>query len=145
MTPAQQSALESVVGRALTQDEITQLDPLVTARNDVAIAQVLSVGRARPKSTPIGIGTVLAVMAPNGGAFLDSLEAIGASDPNIKWVLKLIEQGTFDVGMPASRQQMTAYAQAVPSIAEGIYALLQLGLEPDPIQISSVSGALNNG
>jgi len=145
MTPAQQSALESVVGRALTQDEIAQLDPLLAIRNDVAIAQVLSVGRTRLKSTPIGIGTILAVMAPNGGAFLDSLEAIGASDPNIKWLIKLIEQGTFDVGMPASRQQMTVYAQAVPSIADGINALLQLGVEDDSIQINVVSDALNLG
>jgi len=145
MTPAQQSALESVVGRSLTEAEIAQLDPLLAIRNDVAIAQVLSVGRTRLKSTPIGIGTILAVMALNGGAFLDSLEAMGASDPNIKWLLKLIERGAFDIGMPASRQQMTAYAQAVPSIAEGINALLQLGLEPDPIQISAVSEALNNG
>lgn len=143
MTEAQLQALESVVGRSLTEAEIAQLDPLVTARNDVAIAQIISVGRARLKPAPIGIGTILAVMAPNGGAFLDSLEAIGASDANIKWLLKLIERGAFDIGMPASRQQMLAYAQAVPSLAEGINALLQLGIEGDPIHYNTVSDALN--
>ena len=143
MTPAQQSALESVVGRALTQDEIDQIDPLLTSRNDMQIAEILSAGRTRLKSTPIGIGTILGVMAPNGGAFLDALETMGATDANVKWLLKLIERGAFDIGLEASRAQMQAYAQAVPALADAINALLQLGTEPDPIHYNKFSDALN--
>lgn len=145
MTPAQQAALESVVGRALTQTEIDQIDPLLDYNNrqDVQIAEILSAGRTRLKSTPIGIGTVLAVMAPNGGAFLDALETMGTTDANVKWLLKLIERGAFDIGLGASRAQMLAYAQAVPELAAAVNALLQLGIEPDPIHYNKFSDALN--
>ena len=145
MTPAQQAALESVAERPLTQMEIEQIDPMLDPNNrqDVQIAEILSAGRTRLKSTPIGIGTVLAVMAPNGGAFLDALETMGATDANVKWLLKLIERGAFDIGLEASRAQMQAYAQAVPALADGINALLQLGMEPDPIHYNKFSDALN--
>lgn len=145
MTPEQQSALESVVGRALTQDEIAQIDPLLDYNNrqDVQIAEILSAGRTRLKSTPIGFGTILAVMAPNGGEFLNSLETMGATDANVKWLLRLIERGAFDIGLESSRTQMQAYAQAVPSLADAVNALLQLGTEPDPIHYNKFSDALN--
>lgn len=145
MTPAQQTALESVVGRALTQTEIDQIDPLLDYNNrqDVQIAEILSAGRVRAKSTPIGIGTILGAMAPHGGAFLDALETMGANDSNLKWLLKLIERGAFDIGLESSRAQMQAYAQAVPSLADAINALLQLGTEPAPIHYNKVSDALN--
>ena len=145
MTPAQQAALEAVAERPLTQMEIEQIDPMLDPNNrqDVQIAEILSAGRTRLKSTPIGIGTVLAVMAPNGGAFLDALETMGATDANVKWLLKLIERGAFDIGLEASRAQMQAYAQAVPALADGINALLQLGMEPDPIHYNKFSDALN--
>ena len=145
MTPAQQAALESVVGRVLTQDEIAQIDPLLDYNNrqDVQIAEILSAGRTRLKSTPIGIGTILAVMAPSGGEFLNSLETMGAADANVKWLLKLIERGAFDIGLEASRAQMQAYAQAVPALADAVDALLQLGTEPDPIHYNKFSDALN--
>lgn len=143
MTPQQQTALEWLIGRSLTQAEIEQIDPLLPSRNDVQIASILSVGRTRLRSHMIGIGTILAVMAPNGGAFLDSLETLGATDSNVKWLLKLIERGAFDIGLAASRDQMQAYAQSVPALAPAVSALLQLGTEPDPIHYNTVSDALN--
>ena len=142
MTPAQQTALESIVGRSLTADEITSIDPLLPDRNDVAIAALLP-PKVLIQSTPIGIGTILAVLAPNGGAFLDALESAGTSDPNVKWALKLIEQSNFDVGMAATRQQMQAFAQAVPSFADGIAALLATAERSEPIHYNAVSDALN--
>ena len=110
MTPAQQTALEGLIGRPLTAGEISSLDPLLSNRNDVSIAAILSVGRFRTQPTPIGIGTVLAVMAPSGGDFLNALESMGAADSNVKWALKMIEQGTFDVGHPVTRAQLQAFA-----------------------------------
>jgi len=143
MTPAQQTALEGLIGRPLTAGEISSLDPLLSNRNDVSIAAILSVGRFRTQPTPIGIGTVLAVMAPSGGDFLNALESMGAADSNVKWALKMIEQGTFDVGHPVTRAQLQAFAGAVPAMSAAIAALLVVAESPDPIQVGAVSDALN--
>lgn len=143
MTPSQQAALEALSGSPLTPEQITAIDLAIGVRNDVSIAEALSQGRVSIKSRPVGIGTILAVMAPDGGTFLDTLETLGASDANIKWALKLIEKGEFDVGMDATRTQLTAYATAVPAIAPGINALLALAETPAPIHYNAVSDALN--
>ena len=142
MTPAQLAALESVAGKALTPEQIAAIEPLLPERNDVAIASILP-AKVVIVSTPIGIGTILAVLAPNGGAFLDALEAAGQSDPNVKWALKLIEQSNFDVGMAATRAQMVAFAQAAPVFADGIAALLAPAERAEPIPYNAVSDALN--
>ena len=143
MTPAQQTALEGLVGRSLTTEEITSLDLLLPLRNDVAIAAILSVGRVITRPTPIGIGTVLAVMAPAGGDFLNALESIGAADSNVKWALKMIEQGTFDVGHQVTRAQLNDFAIKAPAMSAAIAALMSVAESPDPIQVGAVSDALN--
>lgn len=143
MTPAQKSALEAVAGRALTADEIAAIDPLLPERNDVAIAGVLSSGRVRVEPKRVGIGTILATMRPNGGAFLDALEQLASTDSNIKWTLKLIEQSNFDIGLPATRDELTAFAAAHPALAANIAALLAVAEIADPIHYNAVSDALN--
>lgn len=142
MTPAQQDALDSVAGKALTAEQLAAIEPFLADRNDVAIAALLPPKVTR-QSNPIGIGTILAVLAPNGGSFLDALEAAGQSDPNVKWSLKLIEQSNFDVGMSATRAQMVAFAQAAPAFADGIAALLATAERSEPIHYNAVSDALN--
>lgn len=142
MTPAQQFALESVAGQSLTAEQISAIEPYLAERNDVAIAAILP-PKVAIVSTPIGIGTILAVLSPNGGAFLDALESAGQSDPNVKWALKLIEQSNFDVGMSATRAQMVAFAQAAPAFADGIAALLATAERSEPIHYNAVSDALN--
>jgi len=144
MTPAQQTALEGLIGRPLTAGEISSLDPLLPDRNDVSIAAILSVGRTRTQPTPIGIGTVLAVMAPQGGDFLNTLETLGAQYSNVKWALKMIEQGTFDVGHPVTRAQLQAFAGAVPAMAPAIEALLDVAVHPDLVSVDTVSAILNS-
>ena len=142
MTPSQQAALESVAGKSLTPEQIAAIDPYLADRNDVAIASMLP-AKVTVISTPIGIGTILATLAPNGGAFLDALETAGQSDANVKWALKLIEQSNFDVGMAATRAQMVAFAQAAPAFADGIAALLATAEHQEPIHYNTVSDALN--
>lgn len=143
MNQAQQSALEGLISRSLNGDEIAAIDPLLPERNDVAIAAILSTGRVKTQPTPIGIGTVLAVMAPSGGEFLNALESMGASDANVKWALKMIEQSTFDVGHPVTRAQLEAFAGAVPEMAAAVGALLAVAEVADPIHYNTVSDALN--
>lgn len=143
MTPAQQLSLEGLISRELTGDEIAEIDPLLPDRNDVAIAAIISAGRVKTQPTPIGIGTVLAVMAPSGGEFLNALESMGATDANVKWALKMIEQRTFDVGHPVTRAQLEAFAVAVPTMATAIAALMAVAEVADPIHYNAVSDALN--
>ena len=143
MTPAQQSALEAVAGRALTGEEIAAIDLLLPERNDVAIAAILSTGRVKTQPTLIGIGTVLAVMAHSGGEFLNALESMGATDANVKWALKMIEQQTFDVGHAVTRAQLDSFAGASPEMAAAVGALLDVAEVADPINYNAVSDALN--
>lgn len=107
-----------------------------------AIAEALSAGRTKVQATPIGIGTVLAVMAPVGGEFLNALEALGAADANVKWALKMIEQATFDVGHPVTRAQLEAFSVNAPTMADGIAALLALAVVPDLVTSQEVTKAL---
>lgn len=112
-------------------------------RDDTAIAAALSIGRTKIVPTPIGIGTVLSVMAPFGGEFLNTLETIGASDANVKWALRMIEQASFDVGHPVTRAQLEAFAGAVPAMAGAVNALLNVAVIPDLVSVGEVSDTLN--
>ncbi len=150
MAPTQQAALEGLVNRDLSADEITAIDLLLGDRNDVAIAAILSVGRTRIESKQIGRGTILAVMAPMGGLFLGTLRDIGDTRPrtidsaNVAEVVGLIDRGEFDIGMEASRVQLQLFASANADIAPGIAALLALPVVPDPLSVAAVSAILNS-
>ena len=54
----------------ITLDEIRLLSPEITEQqNTQLIADTLSIGRIKLIERFVGIGTILAVMAPNGGLF----------------------------------------------------------------------------
>ena len=150
MAPTQQAALEGLVNRDLSADEITAIDLLLGDRNDVAIAAILSVGRTRIESKQIGRGTILAVMAPMGGLFLGTLRDIGDTRPrtidsaNVAEVVGLIDRGEFDIGMEASRVQLQLFASANADIAPGIAALLALAVWREPRPGAAVSAILNS-
>jgi len=146
MTPAQQSALEALAGRALTAEELAQIDPLLVARNDVAIAAALSVGRVGFQKTEIGIGTIIAVLGAHGssgGEFLDALVVVGEENRDAHWAMVLLKSGTFDLASPASQLQIAALAQAMPEHAAGLVALAATASRPDPLPLARVSEALN--
>ena len=121
----------------ITRDEILALN--MPLDDHGAIADAMSVGRTKISATPIGIGTVLSAMAPMGGDFLNALEGMGAANANVKWALKMIEQGTFDVGHPVTRAQLDAFAIAAPQMADGITALLNVAVVADPVSSQEVS------
>lgn len=123
-------------------NEMPRISSAEVAIKDQAIADIINVGRVRPQSKEIGIGTILAVMAPAGGVFLDGLNALGSTDRNVYWSMELIRQGRFDIGMPAARAQVQALADGQPDLAAGIEALLALGVAPDPVSAADVSRAL---
>lgn len=110
---------------------------------DIDIAAALSVGRQKLVPTEIGSGTVLATLAPHGGEFLDSLVQIGAVNRDVYWTMDLIKQGRLRIDLPAVRTGLSGLAQAVPTLAPAVAALLTLGYAPDPISYAEVSRALS--
>ena len=59
--------------------------------------------------TTVGPGTLMATLGPADAAvLLNSIEAAGATDPVMKWGLKVIEMGVFDISQQASRDQLEA-------------------------------------
>jgi len=115
---------------------------LALVPNTEALASVLSEGRTRLEPREIGIGTILMVLAPDGGAFLDGLQVLGETDRNVFWSMELIRQGRFDVGLSGTRQQMLALAQQMPGLSSAFAALLGLAEVPDPVSEFKVRCAI---
>ncbi len=144
MTPAQQSALEGLAGRALTPDESVAIASHLAIRNDVAIAALLSAGRVQLESHPIGHGTILEMMPAHGGEFIDTLESIGTQNRNVYWGIQPLNRGAFDLGLQASQDKLNwLKTSIVPQFADEITALQALGYAPAPLSIDFVSRALN--
>lgn len=144
MNASEKSALEGLVGRSLSVDEIAALAPLVAARNDVDTAALLSDGRTKHGPTQIGIGTVVAVFGdPQGGEFLDALDALGETDRTVYWGMDPVRRGVLDLSLPATRASLTALKEKMPAYADHIDHLLQVGVVPDPIPFDRVSAVLN--
>lgn len=154
MTPAQQTALETVAGRPLTPQEYVDIDALLPGRNDVAIAAILSVGRLRLVSHEIGERGILdALGSVAGDAFLSALEAIaapadlpaplqphyGAIRRGVAWLKK----DGLDVGSQTTRQLLDGLAAVGLVDAGSVTAVKSLAETADPIHYNAVSDALN--
>lgn len=128
----------------VTYAEIQALNrpDLIAARNETAIAELLSVNKTKTIPRPIGIGTVLETLGAGGGAFLDGMVSLGANDRNVFWAMKLLEAATLDIGKEATRTQMSQLAVAVPAIAASVEAILALAVVPDPVSAYEVAVAL---
>lgn len=143
MTPAQQQALEALIGRGLTSEELDALEAPVLARNDSEVARILSAGCYRLQSRYIGTGTILAVMKGKGGQFLDTLVQVGQTNRDAYWSLDLIKLGRFDIGEVASQAQIDGLIASFPQFTEGLEDLKKLGQEQNSIHFDAVSTALN--
>jgi len=117
----------------VTIEEIRGLPVEILSQKDTQVIADFLVPRISIVSTPIGIGTVLAVMAPIGGAFLNALEAMAPYEANVKWALEMIKQGTFDVGHPVTRAQLLAFASAQPDLSGAISALLKVAEQSNKV------------
>lgn len=146
MTPSQQAALEALVGRALTTEEVTSISTAVDNRYDGVTAATLSIGRKKLVPTEIGYGTIVATLRGidgGGGAFLDTINAVAASDRDAFYTMKSIDRGVFRIDLQESRDGLSALAAAVPTLATRVAELLTLGYADDPISVDAVSKALN--
>lgn len=148
MTPAQQAALEACAGRPLTTDDIAALTPLLVARDDGAIAALLSVGLTRAVRVPIadiqaylqshGIWWVLKAAAadaahPGQQAAAAVIEVASARYDNIDFTLSfvgyifsslvaagLMAQADFDALHAMSMVPAEASSQSVTKSLEGL-------------------------
>lgn len=115
---------------------------VLATRDPLAIAEAASRGRTQVVSTKIGPGDVLTVLGPDGGAFLDGLEALGAQAPNVKWALLLLKDARLDVGLESTRAQVQQIAASRPEIANACAALLALAVRPAPVSEYEIRCAL---
>ena len=143
MTSEQQAALEKLAGRALSEDEVAAIEPLLLIRNDVAIADIISVGRTKTQDAQVGIDTILTTMKPNGGAFLDAIAELGKTNRDVYWGMDIIQRGVFNPGLAGARAFLNDLKVALPQFADDLDKIKMLADQPDPIHYNEVSNALN--
>lgn len=139
MNTQQQSALETLVGRALTGSEVTALTPLVALRRDGGIAVILSVGRVHLVPTEVGNGTILEVLGLSAGnALMDLIN----SEVNFRHVKPLVEQGRLRLDTPLVRGTLQSLVPTLLTQAQAS-ALMARAEVPNPVSVNAVSDALN--
>lgn len=143
MTTAQLDALESLVGRALTQDEINAIDACITEtnRNDTEITRILSIGRTQLVKKNIGKGDVLDALGFEAGNIL--LDAVDAN-ALFRHVKPELERGDLDVSRSIARQALDAMVGIITGFTqEHADVVKALAEAPNPLQLIDVSRVLN--
>lgn len=154
MTPEVIAALQALVGRALTDDELAALAPLVAVRNDVATAALLSVGRVRIEARMLSERGVLSALGSEAGdKMLTALEGITSADSlpaplrsnygAIRRAVSWLKGDGVDVGDPLTRGLLDALAATGVIQAASAAAVKRLAERPDAVAVSPVSDALN--
>lgn len=166
MTPQVQTALEGLVARPLTAQEVIDIDALLPIRNDVAIAAILSAGRKRIVSRMIserGIREVCGIVA--GAHFLQFLRTAEATPPTwlrpaltaagvpagdqfayedaLSSAWSWIKGDGLDLGSATTRSMLDLIGAAEASLAGAVAALKAAAEQPAPIHFNTVSDALN--
>jgi hypothetical protein len=147
MTPEVQTALESLVSRSLTTQEVIDVDALLPARNDVAIAAMLSSGRTRLNSIPKSAFQRWAASTGVRAKIEDHANDIASPLRSIALILKDFlwsNVDAIDFSEPANMSMLNAWVVAGvidQSVADSLIAVATV---PDPISYNAVSDALNN-
>lgn len=146
MTPAQQSALEALVGRQLAVEDLAAIEPHLVGRNDVAIAEVLSAGRMRigTVSTPAFASWAAAtgMRAAVEDIAMTQGHALRSSALALRDVLMGGAPG-IRMDYPANQQMLAAWVQAGALAQADHDSLIALATVDDPITQPAVSAALN--
>lgn len=112
---------------------------------DQAIADIMNAsGRyTEPRSEHIGYGSVLRGLgAAMGSSVLDKLEAAATVISPVKWAMRLVERGEFDIGSDEAQAQIQALVAGNVLDQAEADALCALGLAPINITAADVSIAL---
>ena len=157
MNNNQQLALEGLIGRTLTVDEVFALDPLVATRSDGLIADILSIGRTevynRMTSSrgvaelysggPVAAEVVLMKLEGASAALLQSAQqADKVLGSLLKRQLGFLAGEGLDFGSAALRAMLDSFAPSILTLEE-VAALKAIATRPAPISENAVSSALN--
>ncbi|KQQ90381.1 hypothetical protein [Massilia sp. Leaf139] len=85
----------------------------------------------------------MVVFGTRGGAFLDAVEVLGATDRNVYWGFDPVRRGVLDLGIPAGRAQLARLKDEMVEYAADLDKLLMVGVVADPLQVEVVSRTLN--
>lgn len=149
MTPEQRTALEALVGRALTAEEVDQITPLLGGAWQ-GIANILSVGRTKVQShfaSERGILERYPLGPIAADALLAKLEAYAEAGKALSRItgraIRFLRQPEgLDIGSPATQGMLGALVQAGELTAEEFNGLRAMTLRPDPITDAQVKAAL---
>lgn len=118
----------------------------VAARDTTAIAASMP-PRTVYVQALIGVGTVLTMMGSDAGAaMLDAIEAASAQSSPLKWGLRLLLNGTLNVGSSATRDKFDALVAVgiMPqAVCEGLKALGEQTVPVDEFEVRCVAFADN--
>lgn len=148
MTPAQQAALEEVVGRVLTSDELTALDDLVSTRKDVEIAAILTAGQPS-RLVSVAVEDVFSALYASGDYMtLKTAQLQGSQSAAFAFAVMAdamaIGPGKVDFASAQTTNMLDRLQAEALLSAPGRAALLALATRPAaPIHYNAVSDALN--
>lgn len=169
MTPGQQTALESLVGRSLTASEITSINQQLVDRHDAEIANILSVGRVKHVTREIterGIRAALGVVPAS--RFIRLLKDASTSTSVPVWLENTLsalaipadqhqdyadafasaygwlrQEAGLDIGSAATRAMLDVIAASDPvQFGAAVIAIKALAETSNPISANEVSKAL---
>lgn len=148
MTDEQRSALEAVAGRALSDEEIAAIEPLLVDRNDVEIAAVINDGR--PTITvSVAVEDVFDVLYSTGDyATVKTAQLQGQADAVLAFGFlqdaKNIGPGKVNLTAPLTVGMFDRLQTAGLLSATGRASLLERAeSKADPVHYNAVSDALN--
>lgn len=148
MTPAQQSALEAVVGRPLSAEEVATIDALLADRNDVEIAAVLTAGQP-PQQVSLAVEDVFDVLFSSGDYMtLKQAQLTGDATAIMAFAVledsKRIGSGKVNLQLPLTVALLDQLTAAGLLSAAGRAALdARATILGAPIHYNTVSDALN--
>lgn len=150
MTPQQQAALQALMARTLTAEEVTQIDALLPTGSVGAIAALLSVGRTRVAShfaSERGILERFPLGPIAGDALLTKLDAFSATAHPmasiVRRALKFLGQPEgLDIGSAATQGMLDQLALGGVMTAEERAGLKAMATAPHPVAVADVETAL---
>lgn len=159
MTDAQRAALEALIERELTAEELDAIEPFISDpdnRNDIKIAEILSAGRTQVVPYLItDRGVIGALGTIDGEKLLSDLETFAAATlpadhplkahhAGIKRVLSWLQRDPgLDIGSPTAQSLLATLAQAGAIEQAHATAIAALARRPHPYQVLDVSRVLN--
>ena len=160
MTPRQQTALEALAGRALTQAEVETITPLVASGATQAIADILSAGRTQVVSRmtsarglaehlpggPLAAETILLKLEGARDQMLQSADAqqrvLGSL---LRRQLGFLSGEGLDFGSAALRAMLDQFAALGILTTQEVAGLQAIAVRPAPITHTQVGAALTQG